>query len=130
MQMQRTKVIARSAAAEQDPSSNKGVNPEATSTPLPSGHTATSQPALASGQTPRTKPAGDRKKPTVKGISKAMFDLEEMYARVSPLLGNHTAGKRYFADELWRILGVLGRIKMTLSSPDLPSFPAAPRPAQ
>ena len=60
------------------------------------------------------------KKPTVEKISKAKSDLEDLYARVSPLLRDHPAEAKYFSDELWRILEELGRLKMTLSSSDLP----------
>ena len=77
-------------------------------------------PTLASGQIPRAKPVRDWKKPTAEKITQAKSDLEELYARVSPLLRHHPAGVKYFSDELWRILEVLGRLKMTLASPDLP----------
>jgi hypothetical protein len=60
------------------------------------------------------------KKPIVEKISKAKSDLEDLYARVSPLLRDHPAEANYFSDELWRILEELGRLKMTLSSSDLP----------
>ena len=62
----------------------------------------------------------DWKKPTAEKITQAKSDLEELYARVSPLLRDHPAEANYFADELWRILEELGRLKMTLASPDLP----------
>jgi hypothetical protein len=121
MQMRRTKVDVNFArAAEQDPSSNRGVHAEDTRVPLPAGPVTTFTQALVSGQIPSTKPAVDRRKPTVARITKAKSDLEELYARVSPLLSHDPAGARYFSDELWRILEVLGRIKMTLSSGDLP----------
>jgi hypothetical protein len=60
------------------------------------------------------------KKQTVEQITKAKSDLEELYAKVSPLLRRHPAGAKYFSDELWRILEELGRLKMALASPDLP----------
>jgi hypothetical protein len=60
------------------------------------------------------------KKPAVEKITKAKSDLEELYAKVSPLLSRHPAGAKYFSDELWRILEVLGRLKMTLASPNPP----------
>ena len=121
--MSRNEVIADSTtAAEQNPLWHKGVDPEATDPWLPplSCQTTIITPALASGQIPRAKPVRDWKKPTAEKISKAKSDLEELYARVSPLLRDHPAGAEYFSDELWRILEVLGRLKMTLASPDLP----------
>jgi hypothetical protein len=87
---------------------------------LPPGQDATLKLALASGQIARAKPVKGWKKPSVEIITKAMFDLEELFATVSPLLRHHPAGANCFSDELWRILGALGRLKMTLSSPDLP----------
>jgi hypothetical protein len=120
--MSRNEVIAdTTTAAEQIPLWHKGVDPEATSPWLPSsGQDTIITPAPARGQIPRAKPVRDWKKPTVEKISKAKSDLEELYARVSPLLRGHPAGAKYFSDELWRILEVLGRLKMTLASPDLP----------
>jgi hypothetical protein len=64
----------------------------------------------------------DWKKQTVEIITKAKSDLEELYVKVSPLLSRHPAGAKYFSDELWRILEVLDRLKMTLASPDLPGW--------
>jgi hypothetical protein len=119
--MHRDEVIANSTtAAKQIPLWHKEVDPEATGPWLSSGQNTTITPALASGQIPKTKPMRGWKKPTVEKISKAKSDLEELYARVSPLLRRHPARAKYFSDELWRILEVLGRLKMTLSSPDLP----------
>jgi hypothetical protein len=118
-------IIANSTtAAQQNPLRHKGVNPEANGPWLPlSCQNTIITPALASGQIPRAKPVRDWKKPTVEKISKAKkakSDLEDLYARVSPLLSDHPAGAKYFSDELRRILEVLGRLKMTLASPDLP----------
>jgi hypothetical protein len=93
---------------------------EASDPRLPSGQDATIKPALASGLIARAKPVRGWEKPSVEIITKAMSDLEELYAEVSPLLRHHPAGANCFSDELWRILGALGRLKMTLSSPDLP----------
>jgi hypothetical protein len=62
----------------------------------------------------------DWKKQTVEIITKAKSDLEELFAKVSPLLSRHPAGAKDFSEELWRILEELGRLKMTLASPDLP----------
>jgi hypothetical protein len=66
------------------------------------------------------KPVRGWKQPTVEIITEAKSDLEELYATVSPLLRHQPAGAKYFSDELWRILEVLGRLKMSLSFPDFP----------
>jgi hypothetical protein len=121
MHMSSNEVIANSTtAAEQNPLWHKGVDPEATGTWLPSAQDTIITPVLPSEQIPIAKPVRDWKKPTVEKISKAKSDLEDLYARVSPLFRDHPAGAKYFSDELWRILEVLGRLKMTLASHDLP----------
>jgi hypothetical protein len=119
--MHRYEVIDNSTtAARQKPLGHKGVDPEATGPWLSSGQDTIITPTLASGQTPTAKPVRGWKKPTVEKVTKAKSDLEELYAKVSPLLRLHPTEARYFSDELWRILEVLGRLKMTLASPDLP----------
>jgi hypothetical protein len=107
-------------AAGQNPLRHKGVDPEANERWLFSVLDTIITPTLASGPTPTAKPVSDWKKQTVEIITKAKSDLEELYAKVSPLLKGHPAGAKDFSDELWRILEELGRLKMTLSSPDLP----------
>jgi hypothetical protein len=93
---------------------------EASDPRLPPGQDATIKLALSSGQIARAKPVRGWEKPAVEIITQAMSDLEELYATVSPSLRHHPARANCFSDELWRILGALGRLKMTLSSPDLP----------
>jgi hypothetical protein len=66
------------------------------------------------------KPVRGSTQPTVEIITQAMSDLEDLYATVSPLLRHQPAGAGYFSDELWRILEVLGRLKMSQSFPDFP----------
>ena len=120
----------REAVAERREIQRAGDHTEGPSTPpgseasdpwLPSGQDPTIKPALASGPIARAKPVGGWRKPAVEIITQAMSDLEELYAEVSPLLRHHPARANCFSDELWRILGALGRLKMTLSSPDLPA---------
>jgi hypothetical protein len=119
--MSRNEVIANSTtAAEQNPLWHKGVDPEAPGTWLPSAQDTIITPGLPSEQIPTTKPVRDWKKPTVEKISQAKSDLEDLYGRVSPLLRDQPAGAKYFSDELWRILEVLGRLKINLASLDLP----------
>jgi hypothetical protein len=114
-------VIAYSTTAErQNPPWYVGVDPEATGPWLSSGEDTVITPTLVGGPTPAAKPVKGWKKPTVEKITKAKSDLEDLFAKVSPLLRRHPAGANYFSDELWRILEVLGRLKMTLASPDLP----------
>jgi hypothetical protein len=69
------------------------------------------------------KPVRGWKQPTVETITQARSDLEELYAMVCPWLRHHPAGATYFSDELWRILEVLGRLKMSLSFPDVGEIP-------
>jgi hypothetical protein len=105
-------------AAGQNPLRDQGVDPEATGPWLSSGEDTIITPPPASAPTPKAKPV--RKKQTAEKITKAKSDLEELYAKVSPLLKGHPAGAKYFSEELWRILEELGRLKMALASPHLP----------
>ena len=107
-------------AAGENPPRHGGVDPEGTGPWLSSDQATIIMPTPASEPTPAAKPVRGWKKQAVEQISKAKSDLEELYAKVSPLIRLHPAGAKYFSDELWRILEELGRLKMTLSSSDLP----------
>src|SRR5262249_25572566 len=107
-------------AARQTPLWHEGMDPEASAPLLSSGQDTIITPPPTSAPTSKAKPVRGWKTRTVEKISKAKSDLEELYAKVSPLLRRHPKGAKYFSDELWRILEELGRLKMALSSPDLP----------